>query len=130
MTSEELAKALRQAYNYGQTYWQQADSEYASQWKKADLTADKFSLFVAETVALAAPAAPVAAPAPSALTDADIDAIWQTMPGGPAGWFKSFGYQQFAREIEAAILDSADPFAGIAADFASDAMLAEQELPK
>jgi len=36
--------ALRKAWQLGQTYWQQADSEYASQWKKSDETQAKFYL--------------------------------------------------------------------------------------
>jgi hypothetical protein len=36
----------------------------------------------------------------AALTDDDITTIWQTMPGGPAGWLKSFGFLQFARAVE------------------------------
>ena len=47
----DLAKALRQAYNYGQTYWQQADSDYVSQHKKSEETAIKFAAFVDESVA-------------------------------------------------------------------------------
>jgi len=42
MTKDEVTKALRRAYNLGQIYWQQADSEYMSQHKKADQTEAKF----------------------------------------------------------------------------------------
>ena len=51
MTSEELRTALKRAYNLGQTYWQQADSEYSSHWKKADVTAENFRQLVEDTVA-------------------------------------------------------------------------------
>jgi hypothetical protein len=51
MTEEQIRTALRRAYNLGQTYWQQADSDYQSQWKKADATAAKFRDLVEETVA-------------------------------------------------------------------------------
>lgn len=51
LTSESLEKALRRAFNLGQTYWQQADSESYSQNKKADTTAQTFSDLVADTVA-------------------------------------------------------------------------------
>lgn len=51
MSSEEIRAALRMAYNLGQTYCQQADSEYASQWKKADATSAKFRQLVEDTVA-------------------------------------------------------------------------------
>jgi len=50
ITSDQLALALRQAYYLGQTYWQQADSEYTSQWKKADVTQQNYVDLVAETV--------------------------------------------------------------------------------
>lgn len=50
MTSEELRAALKRAYNLGQTYWQQADSEYSSQWKKADATQATFRQLVEDTV--------------------------------------------------------------------------------
>ncbi|WP_313330697.1 hypothetical protein [Comamonas sp.] len=35
------------------------------------------------------------------LTDAQIDEIFNAMPGGIDGWLKSWGYRQFARAIEA-----------------------------
>ena len=41
--------ALRKAWQLGQTYWQQADSESMSQWKKADATQAKFQQLVEET---------------------------------------------------------------------------------
>lgn len=46
-----VGKALREAYNLGQRYWQQADSEYISQHKKADDTRAKFLALVEETCA-------------------------------------------------------------------------------
>ena len=51
MTEEQLRAALRRAYQLGQTYWQQADSESTSQWKKADVTTAMFRDLVEETVA-------------------------------------------------------------------------------
>ena len=48
---EMVSKALREAYNLGQRYWQQADSEYISQHKKADDTRAKFLALVEETCA-------------------------------------------------------------------------------
>ena len=67
---EMVSKALREAYNLGQRYWQQADSEYISQHKKADDTRAKFLALVEETCAALAAgratapqqAAPKAAP--------------------------------------------------------------------
>ena len=58
-----VSKALREAYNLGQRYWQQADSEYISQHKKADDTRAKFLALVEETcAALAAGQATAAQP--------------------------------------------------------------------
>jgi len=42
MTSFELESYINQAFNLGQIYWQQADSDYASDYKKADATYQKF----------------------------------------------------------------------------------------
>lgn len=48
--SQDIAsKALRRAWQLGQTYWQQADSEYASQHRKSDETYSKFQQLVDET---------------------------------------------------------------------------------
>lgn len=57
-----VEKALDRAFSLGQTYWEQADSEYASQWKKADETRKKFNDLCNETAALLTrtEAAPVA----------------------------------------------------------------------
>lgn len=43
------SKALRKAWQLGQTYWQQADSEYISQHRKADETQANFQKLVDET---------------------------------------------------------------------------------
>jgi hypothetical protein len=51
MSSEEIRAALKLAFNLGQTYWQQADSDYTSNWKKADVTHAKFRQLVEDTVA-------------------------------------------------------------------------------
>ena len=55
MSEQIVRAALRQAFNLGSTYWQQVDSEYPSQWKKADLTTTKFNQLVEETCAAIAP---------------------------------------------------------------------------
>lgn len=47
-----------------------------------------------------------AASAPAKLTEEDITVIWQTMPGGPAGWLKSFAFLQFARAVEEQVLEN------------------------
>jgi hypothetical protein len=49
MNEEIIRVALRRAFSLGQTYWQQADSDSMSQWKKSDLTAAKFKELVEET---------------------------------------------------------------------------------
>jgi hypothetical protein len=51
MTQDELRTALKRAYNLGQIYWQQADSEYVSQQDKSDITAATFRKLVEDTVA-------------------------------------------------------------------------------
>jgi hypothetical protein len=43
-----VSKAMRRAWQLGQTYWQQADSESYSQNKKADETQHKFDALVDE----------------------------------------------------------------------------------
>lgn len=43
-----VSKALRRAWQLGQTYWQQADSDSWSQNKKADETQAKFATLVDE----------------------------------------------------------------------------------
>lgn len=44
-----VSKALRKAWKLGKTYWQQVDSEYASQWKKSDATQAAFNELVENT---------------------------------------------------------------------------------
>ena len=52
-----VSKAMRRSWQLGQTYWQQADSEYFSQQKKSDDTQAKFNALIEETrAALAAQA--------------------------------------------------------------------------
>jgi len=50
MTENQLRAALRYAFQLGQTYWQQADSESYSENKKSHETYELFSLFVDDTV--------------------------------------------------------------------------------
>ena len=47
--ADVVSKALAKAWRLGQTYWQQADSEYTSQHKKAAETQAKFQALVDET---------------------------------------------------------------------------------
>lgn len=46
-----VAIALRRAWQLGQTYWQQADSDFISHHRKADETQAKFQALVDETKA-------------------------------------------------------------------------------
>lgn len=46
-----VAIALRRAWQLGQTYWQQADSDFISHHRKADETQAKFQTLVDETKA-------------------------------------------------------------------------------
>lgn len=60
---DTVSKALRRAWQLGQTYWQQADSEYTSQHRKADETQGKFDALVEETrAALSTAAQPTGEP--------------------------------------------------------------------
>jgi hypothetical protein len=53
MANDDLADAvsiaMQKAWQLGQTYWQQADSEFVTQHKKADATYEKFNALVEET---------------------------------------------------------------------------------
>lgn len=48
----DMGAALRRAFNLGQTYWQQADSEYISQHRKADETFAKFEALIVEALTM------------------------------------------------------------------------------
>ena len=65
-TADLVSKALRRAWQLGQTYWQQADSEYQSHWKKADATQATFDQLVEDTRAAILTSNSEAQPAPSA----------------------------------------------------------------
>jgi hypothetical protein len=45
-----IAIAMRKAFNLGATYWQQADSEYSSQWKKADATKAQLDTLIEDSI--------------------------------------------------------------------------------
>ena len=47
--ADVVSKAMRRAFQLGQTYWQQADSDYTSQHRKADETHARFQALVEET---------------------------------------------------------------------------------
>lgn len=75
MKEEALRAAMRKAFNFGQTYWRQADSDHVSQHKKADITRDKFIQLTEDTCAIledaAAPVLPVEQPSQPAVRTAD-----------------------------------------------------------
>jgi hypothetical protein len=48
--ASELESALKKAFNLGQTYFQQADSDYFSQNRKADITYQKFKDLITITL--------------------------------------------------------------------------------
>lgn len=50
-TTPTMRQALERAFIFGQTYWDQADSESYSQNKKSDVTLQRFRAFVEETCA-------------------------------------------------------------------------------
>lgn len=65
-TADLVSKALRRAWRLGQTYWQQADSEYPSQWEKAEVTQATFYQLVKDTrAALTSNSGAQPAPKPS-----------------------------------------------------------------
>jgi len=47
---ESVASAMKRAFNLGQTYWQQADSDSSSQQRRSDETRAKFDSLLSETV--------------------------------------------------------------------------------
>ena len=55
-----VSLALRKAWQLGQTYWQQADSEFISQQNKSDATQAKFQVLIDETRAALATTQPAA----------------------------------------------------------------------
>ncbi len=93
---QAIRQALRRAFNYGQTYWQQADSEYISDQRRSDMTHDKFTAFMEETVTAlttAPPAAKEAAPLHIFATQNDTGETmcivrWQIET--PVGWVGAY----------------------------------------
>jgi type VI protein secretion system component VasF len=47
----DIRDALTKAFLLGQVYWQQAFSEHTTQWKKADVTREKYNALLEETAA-------------------------------------------------------------------------------
>lgn len=47
---EALKLALKKAFDLGQRYWQQANSDFTSQWRKSDVTLASFNQLVEDTI--------------------------------------------------------------------------------
>lgn len=70
---EALKRALQRAFQFGQTYWMQADSESYSENRKAATTHAKYNEFVEQTLeALARPAPEALGAAKGELSDAEL----------------------------------------------------------
>lgn len=71
MRNEDLqdlvSKALRQAWQLGQAYWQQADSDSVSQHKRSDITQARFHELIEETRAAVATTPTAVLPEPDAV---------------------------------------------------------------
>lgn len=86
------------------TEWKKCKPESAADFERAHILHDWLyqvrKLYTEQQVRalLAAPAQPERKP----LTDEQIDAIAEGMPGGLDGFLKGWGWRQFARAIEAA----------------------------
>lgn len=94
-TQQAIRQALRRAFEYGKTYWQQADSEYFSDQNRSYVTHDKFTAFMEKTVldlTTAPPAGQEAEPlqivAPNEAGDTMCVVRWQIET--PAGWVGSY----------------------------------------
>ncbi len=93
--------ALRKAFQLGQTYWQQADSDYISQNKKSDDTYAKFLVLSEEISAMLA-----AAPTPPSTEDRkDAERLnWLDEHGMIAIGHKGYGeYRYYAGDLFPAI---------------------------
>jgi hypothetical protein len=64
-TIDAVSKALRRAWQLGQTFWQQADSDSYKQQDKSDETQKKFEVLVEETRQLLSASAPAAPQQPA-----------------------------------------------------------------
>ena len=110
-----VSKSLREAYNLGQRYWQQADSEYISQHKKADDTRAKFMALVEETCAALA-----AGQATAAQATVPPNAIIASIMRDDGGEAPAFCLMAAYRSEK----DAMDAFALIAAADATNALRA------
>lgn len=62
-----VSKSLRRAWQLGQTYWRQADSDFVSQHKKSDITRARFDELIEETRAAVATTPTAVLPEPDAV---------------------------------------------------------------
>ena len=91
-TADLVSKALRRAWQLGQTYWQQADSEYQSHWKKADATQATFDQLIEDTRAAILTSNSGAQPTPTIAeqdhinAEAAIRSIYGARPNDEALW--------------------------------------------
>src|SRR5690625_3024579 len=91
---EVLLDALRKAFRYGETHWQQADSEYARDHRKAGETMDKFRAWADET---AAAIAPLSAPPPPAEAQ---PVAWRATVEGLRKFVTDATFRRFSPEIQ------------------------------
>ncbi len=90
-SADTAAIALRKAWQLGQTYWQQADSESYSQQDKSAATQERFSKLVSDTCveinkALAIPT-----------STEQLDAWYKGMVGDPVAWNYELTEEAFVR---------------------------------
>lgn len=89
--AQAVTQALYQAWQLGQTYWAQVDSEQMPEWKKADETRAKFQRLVSEVRSIvlagkvAAPEAAKPAPKTPEITDVMMFAAWHASSDGRFG---------------------------------------------
>lgn len=86
MNANTIRSALDRAFDLGQVYWQQADSESYSDNKKADATMAKYRAHVEEVCALASSFAAVPAEQPH------TDGYWE-LPKGQGNYTKGFAHE-------------------------------------
>jgi hypothetical protein len=79
-----------------------AGAKVLAGYKKRNLNWRNAAIDVFEAMTAAASVAQV-----RELSDEEIVRVWQSMPGSPSGWLKSFGFLQFARAVLAAQNDGA-----------------------
>ena len=110
-SADTAAIALRKAWQLGQTYWQQADSESYSQQDKSPATQERFSKLVSDTCveinkALAIPT-----------STEHLEAWYKEMVGEPVAWNYELTEEAFVRLSVAGInvdtpLHAIKPFKG------------------